>query len=93
MRLSVDGLPEIASIEDVPDLILENADIYFGGLPKGFKIPRGAIESPAYFVGCISDVLINGPIINFADSTDRKSVVLDNCARDLLGKNKNIYIA
>lgn len=90
LRLAVDGLPEIVSIEDVPELILENADIYFGGLPKGFKIPRDAIKSPAYFVGCISDILINGPIINFADSTDRKSVVLDNCARDLLGKNKLI---
>lgn len=85
LRLSVDDAQEIVSSESANDLILEAADIYFGGLPKNFKIPRGALTSPAYFVGCISDVLINGPIVNFAESSDRKSAILDNCARDILG--------
>lgn len=85
LRLSVDETPDIVSIDDTNELTIENGDIYFGGLPKGFTVARGAIDSPAYFVGCISDVLINGPIVNFAESTDRRSAVLDSCSRDLLG--------
>lgn len=84
VRLSVDHAAEIVSDESGQSILFENADIYFGGLPKGFTPKRIAIGPPAYFVGCISDVLVNGPIVNFADSVERKQAILDNCARDLL---------
>lgn len=84
LRLSVDDATEMLSSEASNELIFDSSDIYFGGLPKNFQVLPGV--SSAYFVGCISDVLINGPIVNFAESTDRKSAVLDNCARDILGK-------
>lgn len=71
---------------DTTLLIIEHGDIYFGGLPKGFKTPQGALASTAYFVGCISDVTIGGQLVNFANSTDRKNAVLDNCHRDALGE-------
>lgn len=69
-------------------LYIEYGDIYFGGLPKGFKTPRNVLATTAYFIGCISDVTIGGQIVNFANSTDRKSAQLDNCSRDILGNLK-----
>lgn len=84
VRLSVDNAAELQSDDSEKSLLFQNADIFFGGLPKGFEPIRSAVSAPAYFVGCISDVLINGPIVNFADAIDRKQAVLDNCARDLL---------
>lgn len=83
LSLSVDDAPEYAAIESNPrDLYLEDADIYYGGLPNDFPIAQNV---PPYFVGCISDVYINGQISNFAQSIERKSALLDSCARDLLG--------
>lgn len=90
LKLSVDGSSEIVSDADTNQLYLENADIYFGGVPKGYQVPRIALNSPAYFAGCISDVHLGGETINFAESIDRKSAVLDNCARDILGKFNTI---
>lgn len=86
LRLSVDDTTEVESAENTNPLYLNDAQIYFGGLPKGTKVPRGALNSPAYFTGCISDVFLNGPIVNFAESVDRESAVLNNCARDILGE-------
>lgn len=84
LSLSVDDSAELTANNDRP-IILTDADIYFGGLPKGWQAPPYAVDLPAYFVGCISDVYINGPIINFAESGDRKSALLDSCPRDILG--------
>lgn len=87
LSLSVDNSPDSIIPEPVPhDLYLENADIYYGGVPNGF--PQAQYLSP-YFVGCISDVHINGQISNFAQSIERKSALLDSCARDLLGMMMN----
>lgn len=88
LTLSVDDAPELVSLENTRPLLLEDGDIYFGGLPKFFSVPPYAVNTPAYFVGCISDVYINGPIVNFAESADRKSVLLDSCARDILGNTE-----
>lgn len=83
LSLSVDDAPELVANEQNPqDLYLEDADIYYGGVPSGF--PQ-AQYVPPFFVGCISDVYINGQISNFAQSIERKSALLDSCARDLLG--------
>lgn len=92
LRLVVDESQEILSDSDVSPLYLYGGDIYFGGLPTGFLLPPGAIGSPAYFLGCITDVLLNGQVVNFAESSDRKSAVLDNCPRDILGNTRNCYI-
>lgn len=84
LSLSVDDASEITSSEsNQRDLTLEDGDIYYGGLPTGFPLAQFV---PPYFVGCISDVYINGQISNFAQSIQRKSALLDSCARDLLGK-------
>lgn len=88
LRLSVDYASEIVSEYESRPLYFDNSDIYFGGLPKGYRAPNTAITLPAYFVGCISDVVISGQSVNFAESKDRKSAVLDNCARDVLGTLK-----
>lgn len=83
LSLSVDNAPEFVATEQNPrDLYLNDADIYYGGLPNGFPQAQYA---PPYFVGCISDVYINNHLQNFAQSIERKSVLLDSCARDLLG--------
>lgn len=86
LSLVVDEEPEITSQLSVNPLFLTNADIYFAGLPEGYQVSRDALQVPAYFVGCILHVVLNGQLVNFAESIDRKSAVLDNCARDLLGK-------
>lgn len=85
LSLSVDDTSEITA-DNIRPIILDDADIYFGGLPKGYQVPPYAVNTPAYFVGCISDVYINGPPINFAESGDRKSALLDSCSRDVLGE-------
>lgn len=85
LRLMVDESQEFLSDSDVNPLYLYGGDIYFGGLPTGFVPPPGAIDKPAYFVGCITDVQLNGQTLNFAESIERKSTVLDNCPRDILG--------
>lgn len=84
LKLVVDETDEFWSDEEAPELYIEGGHIYYGGLPKGFKTPRGHLGSPAYFLGCISDVYLSSSRVNFADSTDRKSAILDNCPREIL---------
>lgn len=88
LTLVVDEAAEIVSQVDAAPLYLDKASIYFAGLPDGTQVSREGLPLPAYFVGCISYVVLNGDLVNFAESTDRKSAILDNCARDLLGKNR-----
>lgn len=84
LKLIVDEADEYWGEEDSSPLYIDGGHIYFGGLPKGFKTPRGHVGSPAYFLGCISDVYLGAHAVNFAESTDRKSAILDNCPRDIL---------
>lgn len=84
LKLVVDEADEYWSDEEAPTLYIDGGHIYFGGLPKGFRTPRGHIGSPAYFLGCISDVYLSSNPVNFAESIDRKSAILDNCQRDIL---------
>lgn len=84
LKLIVDEADEYWGDEDTNPLYIDGGHIYFGGLPKGFKTPRGHLGSPAYFLGCISDVYLSAQAVNFAESTDRKSAIFDNCARDIL---------
>lgn len=84
IRLSIDESNEYYNDQEVPELFIEHGHIYFGGLPKGFRTPRDHIGSPAYFLGCISDVYLSSSLVNFAESIDRKYALLDNCARDIL---------
>lgn len=84
LRLKIDDTEEGSSeFENIP-LHIDHGDIYFGGLPKGFKTPKNVLATTAYFTGCIKDVSLSGQIVNFANSTDRKSAVLDNCSPDIL---------
>lgn len=83
LRLSVDDI-FAADSEDPPSpLYIQNGDIYFGGVPKGFRAKSGTVSTDAYFLGCISDVTINSQPVNFASSVDRQNAVLDQCPRDL----------
>lgn len=88
LGLLVDETQKILSYSDVDPLYLYNGRIYFGGLPKDYKTPIDSTGSTAYFVGCIRDVFLNNQLVNFAESTDRKSAVLDSCSRNILGNNK-----
>lgn len=89
LTLVVDEAPEIVSQFGTTPLNLNNAEIFFAGLPEGSQVSRDGLTLPAYFVGCISYVVLNGELVNFAESLDRKSALLDNCPRDLLGKFAN----
>lgn len=84
LKLIVDEADEFWGQEETNPLYIDGGHIYFGGLPKGFKTPRDTIGSPAYFLGCISDVYLSAHAVNFAESIDRKSAILDNCVRDIL---------
>lgn len=84
LRLQVDDAEENSSAFDSVPLYIDHGDIYFGGLPKGFKTPRMALATTAYFTGCIKDVTLSGQVVNFANSTDRKSAILDSCSADIL---------
>ncbi|EDV96510.1 laminin subunit alpha [Drosophila grimshawi] len=83
LRLSVDD-DEDKRIGFVQPLEIEGGDIFFGGLPDNFIPPKGAISNLAYFVGCISDVTVNGEIINFADSAEKKGGNINGCTQDNL---------
>lgn len=83
LKLSVDDVEVFESDVAPPPLHISQGEIYFGGLPESYSPLRGAIASTSYFVGCISDVTVNGQVVNFADSTDKKNAVLNNCHRDL----------
>lgn len=85
LRLYV-GENEFVSDFDTDPLFIEHGDIYYGGLPNGFKTPKNVLGSTDYFVGCISDVTIRGQVVNFANSTDKKAADLDNCSRDIFGE-------
>lgn len=83
LRLSIDDR-YLTESDDAPEPIyIDDGEIYFGGLPQGYRTRSGAVPNAAYFIGCISDVTINSNPGNFAASTDRQSAVLDQCPRDL----------
>lgn len=90
LSLSVDNMPDIVTEFANPQFV-ENTDIYFAGISKDGPL---STHGP-YFVGCISDVYINGPIVNLAESIERKHVVLDSCAREIIGNRMMsfVYIA
>ncbi|XP_053667229.1 laminin subunit alpha [Anopheles marshallii] len=83
LTLMVDDQDPHYSLYPPQPLYIENGDIYFGGLPKNFVPMHNAIASNAYFMGCISDVTVNGQIVNFATLRDKKSAVLDQCSKEL----------
>lgn len=70
--------------------MIDNGEIYFGGLPKHYQTAKGAIATNAYFVGCITDVTLNEEIINFASHVERQSGVIDICPDGILGKFSKI---
>ncbi|XP_058121122.1 laminin subunit alpha [Anopheles ziemanni] len=74
-------------------LLIDNGDIYFGGLPKNYVTPKLALATNAYFMGCLSDITVNGQIVNFASLSDKKSAVLDQCSKELFaaGRNTPLY--
>lgn len=70
-----------------PDALwIMNGDVFFGGLPETFIPPRNALPNMAYFLGCISDVTINGEIVNFADSVEKRNGNINQCPTDIMGK-------
>lgn len=83
LRLSINDVFDVESEDPPAPLYLQNGEIFFGGVPKGFRVKSGTVSTDAYFLGCISDVTINSQLVNFAQSVDRHSAVLDQCPRDL----------
>lgn len=67
-------------------LYISAGSVFFGGLPEDFVPVRNGLANQAYFVGCISDVTVNGQIINFADSVEKKNGNINGCPSDILGK-------
>ncbi|XP_034480299.1 laminin subunit alpha [Drosophila innubila] len=84
LRLSVDDLEDKRLLEIPEPLVISGGDIFFGGLPDNYIPPKGVISTLAYFVGCINDVTVNGEIINFADSAERKNGNINGCPQDIL---------
>lgn len=93
LRMSIDDKHEYVSAEAPPTLYIQSGEIYFGGLPNGFKAIGGAVSNDAYFVGCIQDVLVNANVINFASSNDKSNAILNNCPRDIVDYNpQDVFI-
>lgn len=91
LRLSIDDIEDKRSLTAPPPLVITSGDIFFGGLPESYTTPRDALSNTAYFIGCISDVTVNGEIINFADSIEKKNGNINSCPSDILGElNKSI---
>jgi hypothetical protein len=86
LRLSIDDSDHFRSDAPVSMLNIQLGELYFGGLPPEFAVPKHALSSAAYFTGCISDVTVNGNIVNFANLSDYSGGVIGSCSRDLYGK-------
>uniref|UniRef100_A0A1B0CH53 Netrin axonal chemotropic factor n=1 Tax=Lutzomyia longipalpis TaxID=7200 RepID=A0A1B0CH53_LUTLO len=84
LRLDIDDESHYGTDAPAPLLQISFGDIFFGGLPRNFRLPKNSLKTTAYFVGCITDVTINGDVVNFAESTDRTNAVLADCHPDLL---------
>ncbi|XP_037900995.1 laminin subunit alpha [Glossina fuscipes] len=83
LRLSIDDMEDKRLPYPPEPLYIDMGDIFFGGLPENIKIPRDALANLAYFLGCISDVTVNGEIINFADSIEKKNGNINSCSNDI----------
>ncbi|XP_050097931.1 laminin subunit alpha isoform X1 [Anopheles aquasalis] len=83
LTLTIDDRDPLYSSYRPESLFIENGDIYFGGFPKNYVTPSNAIASNANFIGCIKDVTVNGQIVNFAAVSDKKSIILDDCPKEL----------
>lgn len=84
LTLIVDDIDIFISESTPPSLYISHGEIYIGGLRSKFITAKGALSSDAYFSGCIRDVIVNGDVVNFAASTDKKSAVLDGCPNELV---------
>lgn len=60
--------------------------MYFGGLPINVIPNEGTVGSSKPFTGCIADAILNGTILNFANSTDKFAEILGKCILDLTYK-------
>lgn len=83
LRLDIDD--SLHYNTDLPghSLQISIGEIFFGGLPKGYRIPKHTLRTSAYLVGCITDVTVNEDVINFAVARDKHNAILDNCASDM----------
>lgn len=83
IRLSIDDVAHYEEPLPASYLQIQHGEIFFGGLPKNYRMARNAMRTSAYFVGCISDANVNGAGVNFADARDKQNAVLDNCPMDM----------
>lgn len=70
-----------------PPLHILYGDLYFGGLPNNIVVKENSVGSSKPFVGCIADAILNGTILNFANSTDKLGEILGKCVLDLTYKH------
>lgn len=49
----------------------------------------GMVGSTEPFVGCIADVTVNGNVINFANSKEKKNEILGKCILDVVHWEEN----
>lgn len=84
LRLDIDDAVHYKA--DLPingsSLLISFGEIFFGGLPRHYRVPKNTLKTTAYLVGCISDVTVNEDVVNFAESRDKENAILDNCPQD-----------
>ncbi|XP_034231739.1 laminin subunit alpha isoform X3 [Thrips palmi] len=60
-------------------LQIQDGSLFFGGLPEDYNLSPGASASANPFVGCLADATIGRDLINFANITSRRNVILNKC--------------
>lgn len=95
LRLSIDDSAHYEEPLGQSYLQIQHGEIFFGGLPRNYRMASHAMQTSAYFVGCISDANVNNGGVNFAETRDKHNAVLDNCPVDMfeyeLWKVPNYY--
>lgn len=74
-----DNFDDLAKIPSPEPLEIEDAFVYFGGVPKGDSYILVNKNMPFRFTGCFGDVTLNDAFQNFATSPNRPGVSLASC--------------
>lgn len=83
IRLNVDDVAHYEEPLAASYLQIQHGEIFFGGLPSGYRVAKNAMRTSAYFLGCISDANVNLDGVNFAEARDKQNAILDNCPQNM----------
>ncbi|KAL3275279.1 hypothetical protein HHI36_020047 [Cryptolaemus montrouzieri] len=89
LRIDFDDFNFIVTDSPPTPLHILYGNLFIGGLPSTLTAASGMVGSTEPFVGCIADVTLNGNVINFANSTDKKNEILGKCALDIVHWEEN----